>query len=261
MTEKMELDSDTKTENGTEEKGKDEKGKEEKGWMEQLGEYVIWGWIRANIERKYKHKLYIPIAIKGECLKYLGLEFIDSQILITEQNKNSLFSILSSQSMHSNILSGLKLLYRASENQFSAASFHQLCDGEKNVITIIQSKEGNIFGGYLKVGFSSSTPSKWIEDDKCFLFSINDNNDIFTIQEYEEEYASKSLSTCGPCFGGGFDLVICDKCDTIKESYVKMGDTFKITNATKMTGSTDNWESKIKFNFFVKDYEVFQFLS
>ena len=41
-----------------------------------------------------------------------------------------------------------KLLYRASELEYSAAQFHKLCDDQGPTITIIKSNFGNIFGGY-----------------------------------------------------------------------------------------------------------------
>eukprot|EP01084_Bolivina_argentea_P050441 92746_1 len=234
---------------------------DEKGWMQKLGELVIWGYIREHIEQHYKHKLYIPVAIKGELLKFLGIQFIHSKILLTNKQKDLLFEILSKQIIHSNILTGLKLLYRASEHAFNAQKFHNLCDNKTHSITVIQSDHNHIFGGYLSVGFNSN--NKFVEDNKAFLFSISNNNSkIFNIDEYEVEYAAKNLATSGPAFGGGFDLYICDKCNIVKDSYCKSNaGSYNIDNGSQFCGSSDNWESNIKFKFFVKDYEVFQLLS
>lgn len=41
-----------------------------------------------------------------------------------------------------------KLLYRASENNFSSFSFHACCDKKGPTLILIKSKDGNIFGGY-----------------------------------------------------------------------------------------------------------------
>ena len=256
------VDVDNDNKNDDKNQSDEKHGKpQQKSWMQQLGEYAVWGWIRCHIEKQYKAKIYIPVAIKGECVRFLGVEFIDSNILTSNKQKDLLFELLSQQSMHSNILSGMKLLYRASENQFDATQFHTLCDNQENIITIIQSKKESIFGGYTKVGFK--TKKGFIEDDKAFLFSIDDEStNVYNIDKWETEYALKSQPTSGPCFGGGFDLFICDKCDAEKQSYIKVSsDSYNIQNATKFCGSTDNWESKIKFTFFVKDYEVFQFLA
>ena len=44
-----------------------------------------------------------------------------------------------------------KLLYGASENEYLASKFHDLCDGNGATITIIKSNFGNIFGGYTNI--------------------------------------------------------------------------------------------------------------
>ncbi len=41
-----------------------------------------------------------------------------------------------------------KLIYRASEHEYSAESFHQYCDNKGPTLIIIKSSEGWIFGGY-----------------------------------------------------------------------------------------------------------------
>ena len=44
--------------------------------------------------------------------------------------------------------SRLKLLYRGTEDGFSAYAFHDKCDEVPNVLTIIRSTESNVFGGF-----------------------------------------------------------------------------------------------------------------
>ena len=52
-----------------------------------------------------------------------------------------------------------KLLYRASEHEYTAESFHKYCDNKGPTLIVIKSSEGWIFGGY--------TTQSWIE--KCIL--------------------------------------------------------------------------------------------
>ena len=140
------------------------KKNEPKSWMQQLGELATFGWIRNQIEKEYKD-LYIPQQLKTFILEFIGMEFIDSKILLTEEQKNILFSILSSQcDVNVNILSGLRLLYRASEHEFAAQSFHALCDNHKNAITIIK-VNNHIFGGYLSCGFANNNKFCGIKND------------------------------------------------------------------------------------------------
>ena len=49
-----------------------------------------------------------------------------------------------------------KLLYRASENEYSAKSFHNHCDNISPTFILIKSKGGWIFGGY--------TTQSWVGD-------------------------------------------------------------------------------------------------
>ena len=48
-----------------------------------------------------------------------------------------------------------KLIYKASENEYSAKSFHKCCDNVKGpTLVIIKSSEGYIFGGYTTQSWS-----------------------------------------------------------------------------------------------------------
>ncbi len=47
-----------------------------------------------------------------------------------------------------------KLLYRASENEYSAKSFHKYCDNKGPTVVIIKSSGGWIFGGYTTQSWS-----------------------------------------------------------------------------------------------------------
>ncbi|KAF2068630.1 hypothetical protein CYY_010045 [Polysphondylium violaceum] len=62
------------------------------------------------------------------------------------------------------------LLYRASENEFSASSFHSACDGKGPTITLIETTDGCVFGGYNNQSWNND--DKWYHDDKCFFFTL-----------------------------------------------------------------------------------------
>ena len=47
-----------------------------------------------------------------------------------------------------------KLLYRASEHEYSAESFHDYCDDKGPTLIVIKSSEGYIFGGYTTQSWS-----------------------------------------------------------------------------------------------------------
>ena len=52
---------------------------------------------------------------------------------------------------------GWKLIYRASEHDYTASSFHEYCENKGPTLTIIKSSEGWIFGGYTSVNWSSDS--------------------------------------------------------------------------------------------------------
>ena len=67
----------------------------------------------------------------------------------------------------------LKLLYRGSRDGDRTKICHQLCDNKQNILIIIQSDIGNIFGGYSKIGFKVSNKAEYLVDNNCFLFSFD----------------------------------------------------------------------------------------
>ena len=65
----------------------------------------------------------------------------------------------------------LRLLYRNSTDGNSAESFHKYCDGNVNTITLVQSKNGNIFGGFATTDWGSKINNA-VKDENAFLFRI-----------------------------------------------------------------------------------------
>ena len=50
--------------------------------------------------------------------------------------------------MPSQTIKGFKLLYRASENIFSAAEFHNKCDNVNNTLVLMETEFGKVVGGF-----------------------------------------------------------------------------------------------------------------
>jgi len=64
-----------------------------------------------------------------------------------------------------------KLIFRASKESFSATKFHQKCDNKGPTITIIESTNGNVFGGYNELDWS--TNSQYGNTNNNFLFILS----------------------------------------------------------------------------------------
>ena len=70
----------------------------------------------------------------------------------------------------------IKLLYRGSRDSDNTKTCHELCDNKQNVLIIIKSDTGFIFGGYSKIGFktyNNQSDWKYLKDKDSFLFSVN----------------------------------------------------------------------------------------
>jgi hypothetical protein len=73
-----------------------------------------------------------------------------------------------------------KLLYRASKDGDPAKIFKEKCK-EKNTLTIVQTTDNAIFGGFTRVPWDDSDENK--DDEEAFCFSV-DNKKIYPLKKY-----------------------------------------------------------------------------
>lgn len=65
----------------------------------------------------------------------------------------------------------MNLVFKASIDGFAANVFHQKCDQYKNLIVVIKSGKGEVFGGYTNLGFYKDNGDGWIWGyGKSFIF-------------------------------------------------------------------------------------------
>jgi hypothetical protein len=114
------------------------------------------------------------------------------------------------------------LLWRGSRDGFDAATFHRLCDGKANTVTVIKNTSGFIFGGFTSIPWSSSVGYK--ADSTAFLFSLtNPSNTPLKMKVKSPEDAVVHFSGFGPTFGAGYDLHALNLSHTNRNSYMKFG--------------------------------------
>jgi hypothetical protein len=137
-------------------------------------------------------------------------------------------------------------IHRASENEFSAAAFHRLCDDKGPTITLVKAWNGRIAGGYScvswnSVGFNGNNP-------RGFLFSIDERKlSVNLFKGVPGKCKTLHKPVYGPWFQ--FGLGIFDKCDKNTSSYSNMGEVFEHGgDALALFGSQE---------FTVAEYEVF----
>jgi hypothetical protein len=192
-------------------------------------EYNNCKYLNSDEITKYKAKLAkFKDRIDSNIMKYNGLKLIENGV------KNKLGKKIKKYN----------LLFRASENNYRAANFHTKCDGRNNTLTIVETKNGRIFGGFTDASWNQNN-SNYSSGSNGFIFSL-DNYDIY--YNSNSSYNIYSHSSYGPYFGSG-DFIISDNCYT-NTSSESMGNSY-YNNGKKypLTGY---------YQFAVKDYEVFQ---
>lgn len=147
------------------------------------------------------------------------------------------------------------LLYRASENNFSSATFHSKCDGKGSSLTIIKSENGNIFGGYSSASWASDQNGKYFSSPNSFLFSVGHKVKL-DLQDQNSTVAIYCKSVYGPSFGGGHDLKIGDGCGN--GSISNLGSTYLLPSSNiKFSSNEAQCYMAGSKNFKVLEYEVY----
>jgi hypothetical protein len=105
----------------------------------------------------------------------------------------------------------ITLLYRGSRDGYKSDDFHSKCDDKKKVFVIVRDTDGNVFGAYTSVGFSSVF-DVWIFDESIFLFSIKQDNKIEPRKCDKTKRVKSSIITSSDeflfGFGSGHDLAV-----------------------------------------------------
>ena len=119
------------------------------------------------------------------------------------------------------------MLYRGSRDGFGAVDFHAKCDGHSNTLTIVKAKRPSyIFGGYTALNWDNLSGYK--SDPNAFLFSLkNKDNQPCKMRQINTNKSICCTSGCGPIFGGGADLYICDSANTTKHSFSFLGQSYQ----------------------------------
>ncbi|KAF2073603.1 hypothetical protein CYY_005092 [Polysphondylium violaceum] len=180
---------------------------------------------QSRYEREYKSLNYKTIPSKIIDYKYFSIidDWIDNSI-------NHSFT----------------LLYRASENDFDGFKFHSKCDHKGPTITIIETTDGDIFGGYNSQDWKSEMG--YYGDNKCFIFTLINKHAIKPTKYITtKESFIFSYSSSSPSFG---DYSIYGD---------KMGRQIFPLNFIDTTFKGNSTLTPSKY-FIIKEYEVYQYL-
>jgi hypothetical protein len=145
------------------------------------------------------------------------------------------------------------LIYKASRNGFDANAFHTHCNNQGPTMTIIQSNNNYIFGGYTAIGWTSDGSYK--NDPTAFLFTLTNPHNItptkYPVNPANASKAVNHTSSYGPTFGSGHDLYIVNNSNSSNSSCAFPSGYFDITGKGNATFTGSN-------SFLVTDIEVFK---
>jgi len=147
-----------------------------------------------------------------------------------------------------------ELLYKASRDGFGANIFHNRCDNKGRTITIVQSNNNYLFGGYTSVAWTSS--GSWTIDPNAFLFTLTNPNDIpptrYPVQPSKTQHTVYHSGGYGPTFGASHDLHISSNSNSNNSCSTRFPSTYTDTTGRGNTTFTGN------LNFTASDIEVFK---
>ena len=180
------------------------------------------------------------------------IKFIDSKII---ESINSIDFILDYIRQNDKLFNfnNIKLLYRGSRDGDRTKTCHQLCDNKQNVLIVMKSDTGYIFGGYSKIGFKINNNCEYKIDNNSFLFSINFKK-IYPVVK-DKLVICNIDESCGLCFKGSFAFY-----DYFMSKNPPF-DNIKSTIKSNFNGIIDNFEmngGKNRFKY--KELEIYQIL-
>ena len=145
----------------------------------------------------------------------------------------------------------VKLLYRGSRDGDRTKTCHKLCDNKRNILIIMQSDIGYIFGGYTSIEFKINNNCDYKKDNKCFLFSVNLKK-IYPVIE-DKRVICHLKEDVGLCFYGSLafgDCFMNEKKNVISSNIKSYFNGLE--GSYEMNGNEPN--------FYCKELEVFQLI-
>jgi len=135
-----------------------------------------------------------------------------------------------------------RLLFRASRDGYTAAAFHNLCNGYAPLFIVIRANTGYIATAYTSVAYNSINNYNAAPSGANWLNNLWNGSSASITKYYNTvytEYATYDNSGYGPTFGGGHDMYIPDNFNTNTGN--TNPHTYSGTNNTLLFGNVNSW--------------------
>ena len=150
-----------------------------------------------SVNDEHKHILQHQLELFGivDCMK---VKFKHSSIIRDYRHRKMLLDWMKGDGSDGE----LNLLYRGSRDGFKAEAFHCRCDDKGCTLTIIETVDGKVIGGYSNAPWSSR--GVYSAANKAFLFALSGSGISPTkmnLKDANNQRAVTHLATRGPIFG------------------------------------------------------------
>jgi len=208
--------------------------------LKTLQDYVY------QLEKRFG-KLHEEVILRLHALTDMLAGFSNSTLLQLEHKKKL-------NEFYGNIHQQWELIYKASRDGFDADAFHSRCNNKGPTMTIIQSKNNYLFGGYTSIPWTSE--DRYKNDTTAFLFTLTNPHNIpptkYLINPDDTQCAVRHCSAYGPTFGGGHVINLANNSNSNNLSYTAFSNTY-----TDTTGKGNDTFTGAKY-FTASDIEVFK---
>ena len=140
-------------------------------------------------------------------------------------------------------------LFRASVNGYSAAAFHNTCNGQAPLFFVFRANTGYIATAYTTVAFNNTNNYQYSTNN--FLNNLWNGSSTSATKYFSTgtpQYAIYDTYSYGPTFGGGHDMYIPDNCN-VNTGYTSPY-TYGAPSSSLFFGNYSSWT--------ITDYEVYK---
>ena len=194
------------------------------------------------VDDEHKYILRHQMELFGLMDQMSMLQMLDSNIVKDETKATQLCDWLKEDESHGE----LRLLYRSSRDGRDDSIFHSKCDNMGCTLTIIETTDGYVFGGYSNTAWSCSQ-SAAAAANKAFLFALSGSCISpckMKLKNSNDTWGIYNHSSYGPTFGGGHDLVVQGQ-----DVYPTIGSSYEVCPNYDLTSGN---------RYTIKEMEVFQ---
>jgi hypothetical protein len=146
------------------------------------------------------------------------------------------------------------LIYKGTKDGFTIDDFHRCCDGQGATITVIQTLDNHLFGGYSSVSWNFHQGVKsGVTDRTAFLFTLTNPHGISPTKYIVKSTGENAIvpNAMGPTFGH-YDICIYPNSNLNSQSFIKFPSHYSDSTGKgylTFTGST---------NFTTTDIEIYR---